>query len=338
MGFGQGFGGSFTRWRPNPRGGGAAAPTADAGSAQTQAGLTQVTLDGSDSTLGGTYAWILTDPSQTNKTSILSDATVLSPTFHPISSSASAGNWTARLAVTKGGKTSVDTVNIRVGDVDGWVTLFPDDAQQSSGSQTAYGTASWGRTGDWTTMTIGDKGAGVMQYPKQCESLWYTLGVDWQDMTSMEFMIEADDSYTQPTHANKVYVGAFMTTGSSTSQTIIPGETMTQGMFWLSNRSETTKFSQRGDDQAFAFGSSGTGYNGMRFMYIKEYYADALDYTLYQKLDTVDPDNAGMTTSARTTDPTGTDKIKIAMAIARSQDGTGVTAKFALKYRLKTRS
>ena len=314
-------------------------PTADAGADQMQAGLTQVTLDGAASTAGATMAWTLFDPSQTNKTSILSNSSLISPTFDPISSSASAGNWVANVAVTKDGLTSYDSVNILVGDMNGWITLFPDDAQQSSGSLYPYGIASWGRTGNWTTMTIGDKGATATIYPKACESKWYTLGVDWQNMTSIEFMVEADESYTQPTYANKVLVGAWLTTGSSTAQTVIPGWTGCQTMFNLSNRSENTNFSQRVSDQNFAWSSTSTGYNAFRWMYVKEYYADALDQVLYQKLDTVDPDNATMTRSDRTTTCTGTDKIKIAMAVGRNEtDSEGVTAKFKVKYRLRTRS
>jgi hypothetical protein len=73
-------------------------------------------------------------------------------------------------------------------------------------------------------------------------------------------------------------------------------------------------------------------------MYVKEYYADPLDQILYQSLDTVDPDSAAMALGNRTTTCTGTDKIKIAMAVGRNQTGASVTAKFKVKYRLRTRS
>ena len=74
-------------------------------------------------------------------------------------------------------------------------------------------------------------------------------------------------------------------------------------------------------------------------MYVKDLYADSLDQIIYQKLDTTDPDNAAMSTGGTTTSPTGGDKIKIAMAIARAEaDDDAVTVKFALKYRLKTRT
>ena len=318
-------------------------PTADGGGDQTQAGLTQVTIPGTGSTAGATMAWTLFDPSQTNKTSILSDASLISPTFQPISSSASAGNWVANLAVTKGGLTSYDSVNIRVGDVDGWITLFPDDAQITSASQSAYGTASWGRTGDWTTMTIGDK-AVTSIYPKYCESKWYTPGVDFQDLSNIEFMIEADDSYTQPTAANLVYVGMWLTTGSSTTSlpAAIPGWTGQTFMFKLSNRTETTSISLRSDDQNFSFGHNNTGENAVHLLVNKQYYGNDLYQVLYQKIDTVTPADDGNDTDGATYSTTktftGTDKVQLVMAIARNQTGTGVTAKFKAKYRLKTRS
>ena len=340
MGFSSGFNMNFAG-RSNRRGGGAAggapSPTADAGGDQQQMGLTQVTLEATGSGAGSTLAWTLFDPTQTNKSSILSSTTAISPTFHPISSSASAGDWTANLSVTKAGKTSYNSVNIRVGDVDGWITLFPDDAQQASASQTPYGTLTWGRTADWTTVAIEHDAGGTVQYPKQFETKWYTLGVDWSHMTAVEFMLEGDDSVTQPTNAEKVYLGALLTTGSSTIQTVIPGETLVQSMMWFSNKSETTKFSTRNNDQALAFGASSTGYNGFRMMYIKDFYDDDMDWTTYQKLDTVDPNNTNMSTGGQTISPTATDKVKIAMAVGRSAAGEAVTAKFKLKYRMSRR-
>ena len=72
-------------------------------------------------------------------------------------------------------------------------------------------------------------------------------------------------------------------------------------------------------------------------MYIKDFYDDDMDWTTYQKLDTVDPNNTNMSTGGQTISPTATDKVKIAMAVGRSAAGEAVTAKFKLKYRMSRR-
>ena len=115
----------FKKLSGTVRSGAPAPPTADAGSDQAQNDTRQVTLNGSGSTAGVTYAWTLQGPGQADQTSLLSSTTVASPTFTPKDIP---GNWVARLTVTKGGVSAFDAVSVRIGDADGWIRLNPNAA------------------------------------------------------------------------------------------------------------------------------------------------------------------------------------------------------------------
>ncbi len=312
-------------------GGGATPPTADAGPDQQQVGLDQVALSGSGSTAGAAMLWTLRDPANQNQDALLSSTTVISPTWTP-TYGGMAGNWVATLAVTKDGITSYDSVNIRIGDAAGWITLTPD-AASSTYTSGQYSTVTWGTSGDWTTLVLGPKTGGVTKCTSG-EIKWITLDVNWEDLLGVELLVEADDTYTQPVNLDKFYAGAMIGT------TTIPGAAYvgSQSLFWLSNRTESTSLSIRTNDQTFAFGMSSTGYNGMSVVYSKQAYTDAQIRRVYQKIDTPGSTNNSPADSSITIAPVGSNPVQVGLICARGGTTLGdITMKFAVKIRVLRR-
>jgi len=311
--------------------GGATPPTADSGADQQQVGLGTVTLNGSGSTAGATMAWALRDPAQQNQDALLSSTSVISPTFDPTYTGL-AGDWTATLAVTKDGLTSYDSTNIRIGDTSGWITLLPADSDSTYASGN-YSTVTWGASGDWATLTLGPK-SGTINSCDDCEIQWYALDVDWEDITGLEVVIEADESYTQPVELDKFYAGAMFGT------TTVPGATYVgvHTVFWLANKAEDTALSMRTNNQSFSFGMKTSGFNGASAHYSKQLYDDTLIRRVYQKLDTVTPANNTPADSACAIAPVGSNPVQVGMICGRAGTTLGdITMKFAVRIRVQKR-
>ena len=179
-------------------------PTADAGSDQTQNSIKQVTLDGSGSTAGVTYAWTLQDPDQTDRTSLLSSATVASPTFTPKDIP---GNWVASLTVTKGGVSAKDNVSVRIGSVNGWIRLN-SNAATSTYSGGHHSTVTWSDdNANWTTLTLSAKSGAVLK-PEDFELKWFEPDVpNIATIFGIDFKIVADESYSQPLLTDWCFTG-----------------------------------------------------------------------------------------------------------------------------------
>lgn len=311
--------------------GGASPPTADSGVDQQQVGLGTVSLSGSGSTAGASMLWTLRDPAQQNKDSLLSSTTIISPTFDPTYTGL-AGDWTATLAATKDGLTSYDSTNIRIGDSSGWITLLPGDSDSTYTSGN-YPTVTWGTSGDWATITLGPK-VGSTYTCDDGEIQWFALDVNWEDITGLEVVIEADETYTQPVEADKLYAGVMF--GSTT----IPGAAYVgvHTLFWVGNKAEDTALSMRTNNQSFSFGMKTSGYNGAAAHYSKQLYDDTLIRRVYQKLDTVTPGNNTPADSACTIAPVGSNPVQVGMICARGGTTVGdITMKFAVRIRVQKR-
>ena len=237
-------------------GGGSSAPTADAGSDQTVDSRPTVTLDGSGSTSGATYAWTLASPTGENITSLLSSATAQSPTFVPQSVP---GLYAAKLAVTKDGVTSYDSSNVQVGIHDGtWARLVP---AQAASTYTSGNYASFSITDDgtWTTVAIGRRSASIVNLT-DTEIKWFdTSFSNSKDIQSIEFRILFRPDFEQPDTARQAFVG--LAIGASTDPTnanIIH----TSFRADAGTPADATRISCRGGGTtSFGWGNSAAGYD-----------------------------------------------------------------------------
>ena len=236
-------------------GGGAAPPTADAGPDQAQDHLAVVTLDGSGSTAGVTYAWTLLDPLQTDKTSILSSATAESPTFQP--TDWPIGSWTATLIVTKDGVSAQDNCTIRIGDANGWLRFSPGSATSTTTSA-AYATQTWTDDGTWTSVLLSDKVGTANKASNALATKWRLcdIGNSMGSLSSIEVRIQISPTSTH-TLAEALIVGfAFGTT--TTFGASWDGFTF---LFRDVEKTVNTSVSCRKEDSTFSWQDSSSGYD-----------------------------------------------------------------------------
>jgi hypothetical protein len=234
-------------------GGAPALPAADAGADQACDGRPTITLDGSGSAAGSTYAWLLTNPYGDNVTSLLSSSTAQSPTFKPQDVP---GLYTAKIAVTKGGLTSYDSCNVTVGIYGGeYIRLIPSEADSTYDSGN-YASTTWSDDGTWTTMVLGDK-AGSIQNPTDTQVKWFASSVtDWRKVATLEFRIVCDASFVQPALAQQCFVGLIM---GPTANPADGGQAHVAFRTDVGTPMTGSRISQRGGTTSWGWGSTKTG-------------------------------------------------------------------------------
>ena len=238
-------------------GGGATAPTADAGSNQAVEGRPTVTLDGSGSTGGGaTYAWSLRDPAGMNVSSLLSSQTAQSPTFTP--KTAPVGNYSATLAVTKGGLTSVSNTNVQVGAYAGtWLRLVPGQ-HASSYTSGNYTTHSITDDGTWTTATLSPKLASVVNLT-DTEIRWFDTSVaSCLSVQSIEFRIQFRPDVSQPISSDQCFAGLILGASTDPTNTSIVGTAFRSA---TGTPVTDTRISCRQGGSSFGWGNSASGFD-----------------------------------------------------------------------------
>jgi len=123
------------------------------GGNSTQLNLAVVACEVVASGASGSYSyqWTLTDPSNTDRTALLDDDTIDSPTFTP-DATPGGGQWVARCAVTSGSQTvtvsKIVTVGQSVSSGPNWIRVFNyvsngSDAASPSGGTLAFGGKTW---------------------------------------------------------------------------------------------------------------------------------------------------------------------------------------------------
>ena len=238
-------------------GGGAALPVADAGADQTCDGRPTITLDGSGSAAGSTFAWLLTNPSGDNVTSLLSSSTAESPTFKPQDIP---GLYTAKIAVTKGGLTSYDSCNVTVGIYGGqFIRLIASEADSTYDSGN-YASTTWGDTDGWTTMVLGEKSSSI-QNLTDAQVKWFTSSVtDWDKVETIEFRITFKHDFVQPTTARQCFAGISFnpTTGTGDGGLVHVAFRTDDG-----TPMDASRISQRAGTQSWSWGSTATGADTM---------------------------------------------------------------------------
>ena len=312
--------------------GGAAPPTADAGSNITTNDTTLVTLNGSGSTAGATMAWSLVDPAGADQTSRLSSTTVISPTFTPLPIP---GLWVATLQVTVSGVTSQDNCQIRVGDVNGWIRLNPDAASSTSTSGN-YATVTWADDGaDWTTMTLAAKTGSTLN-PTDCEIKWFsqTQVTNLGHVNVIQWKVVNDESHSQPVLADYCFAGIVVADSAS------PTGTGIYQILTTVNQAEVTKRSVRGTTQSIAWGGSGTGYDALfSDLSFRPYYGDTRRIIYYRT--TVSGATHTSTTDTNTAlalTLTDTDPLFLGLLTGRSGTTVGdKTFKFQVWYKVGQR-
>jgi len=314
--------------------GSAGGPTADAGADQTTQSRATITLDGSGSEAGASYAWTLASPTGENITSLLSSATAQSPTFVPQSIP---GLYSAKIAVTKSGATSYDSTNVQVGIHDGtWMRLVP---AQAASTYTSGNYASFSITDDdtWTTVAIGARSGPVINLT-DTEIKWFdTSFSNSKDIQSIEFRILFRPDFEQPDTARQVFVG--LAIGASTDPTdanIIH----TSFRADAGTPADATRISCRGGGTTyFAWGNSASGYDTAYGLVRMRMGRGRSIQFIVGKYDSASGNGSNSGTTVYTMNKLwDTSAFKLGMYAGRAVDHDSVqTMKFKVSYRVNTR-
>lgn len=314
--------------------GGVSAPTADAGSNITTNDTTLVTLNGSGSTAGATMSWSLVDPAGVDQTSRLSSTTVISPTFTPLDIP---GVWVATLQVTVGAQTSQDNCTIRVGDANGWIRLNPD-AATSTASGGHHSTVTWSDDGsDWTTVTLSAKTGGSVLRPEDFELKWFEPNVaQIASIFSIDFKITADETLaTQPALTDFCFAGIVYS-----NTTTIPSSVGFYVLHTVTNQSENTRNTCRGNLSNIAWANSSSGYDSTQGAVSFKPYVGAHQRCTYNKTTVHGSSHPATSATSITFSPsvTWSDPLKFALAAGRSGSTSGdKTFRFQVWYRIQQR-
>ena len=310
-----------------------APPTADAGSDQAQNDTRQVTLNGSGSTAGVTYAWTLQDPDQTDRTSLLSSATAASPTFTPKDI---AGNWSASLTVTKDSVSAKDNVSVRIGSTGGWIRLNPT-AAASTYSGGHHSTVTWSDdNANWTTLTLSDRVGGSVLKPEDFELKWFEPDVaNIATIFGIDFKIITDESYSQPLLTDWCFAGVVVS-----NTTTIASSVGCYVVYTTTNQSQNSKNTCRGNQSNIAWGMSGAGYDSTQGKISYKPYYGAFQRCTYNKTTVSGSSHTSTADTSIAFSPsvTWSDPLKFALAGGRSGTTSGnKTFKFQVWYRLQKR-
>jgi len=234
-----------------------AIPVADAGADQACDGRPTITLDGSGSEAGATFAWLLTNPSGDNVTSLLSSSTARSPTFKPQDIP---GLYSAKVAVTKGGLTSHDSCNVTVGIYGGQFIRLVQSEADSTYDSGNYTSTAWGDTDGWTTMVLGAKSGSILN-PTDSQVKWFTSSVtDWDKIQTVEFRITFKHDFVQPVSGRQCYAGIIL---SPTNNPADGGLVHVAFRTDDSTPMDASRISQRAGTQSWSWGSTATGADTM---------------------------------------------------------------------------
>ena len=313
------------------------APTADAGSNQQVDGRPTVTLDGSGSTAGSTFAWTLFDPSGADVTSLLSSATAESPTFKP--KDVPPGNYTATIAVTKGGVTSKDSANVQVG-IDGgkWLRLVPAEADSTYDSGNYSGSETWTDDGTYTSVAIGSRTAAINDLT-DCQILWFNSSItNCTLIQNIEFKILLDPTFAQPDSTLTSFIGICF--GDTT--TVTDSETM-YAVFRTDDQTpaDATRCSVKaGGTVNMAWQNTQAGYDTMYGLSRGRMGRGQIIKTSFSKYSTASGLGANTGEIDQSTNCLwGTDALRVGLVVGRQAvDASTVTIKAAISYRVTLRA